>query len=42
VDPLVLSFGKRDVYVDLGAEHPIASEKESQQIAVEAIVQLIH
>jgi hypothetical protein len=34
-DPLVLSFGKRDVYVDLGAERPIAAEKEGRKIAVE-------
>jgi hypothetical protein len=34
-DPLTLSVGGRDVYVDLGAEKPIAAEKQGQRIAVE-------
>ena len=34
-DPLVLPFGGRNVYVDLGAEAPIAAEKEGRRIAVE-------
>jgi hypothetical protein len=34
-DPLILSFGRRDIYVDLGAEQPIAAEKEGRKIAVE-------
>src|SRR5947209_20607344 len=34
-DPLTLSVGGRDIYVDLGAEQPIAAEKEGRKIAVE-------
>lgn len=35
-DPLTISYGGRDVYVDLGAERPIiAAEKDQQKIAVE-------
>lgn len=34
-DPLILSIGKKDLFVDLGAEKLIAAEKEHQKIAVE-------
>ena len=34
-DPLTLSFGGKDVYVDLGAEKTIGAEKDGQKIAVE-------
>ena len=34
-DPLTLSFGKKNVYVDLGAEQILAAEKEGRKIAVE-------
>ena len=34
-DPLILSIGKRDLFVDLGAEKLIAAEKANQKIAVE-------
>jgi len=34
-DPLTLSFGKKSVYVDLGAEQILAAEKEGRKIAVE-------
>ena len=34
-DPLVLPFGRRNVYVDLGAELPIGAEKAGRRIAVE-------
>ncbi|MGB7518966.1 MAG: element excision factor XisH family protein, partial [Spirulinaceae cyanobacterium] len=34
-DPLILSIGKRDLFVDLGAEKVIAAEKKNQKIAVE-------
>ncbi len=34
-DPLRLSYGGRNVYVDLGGEQPIGAEKEGQKIAVE-------
>jgi hypothetical protein len=35
-DPLVLSYGSRDLYVDLGAEKTtIAAQKDNLQIAVE-------
>ena len=34
-DPLIIRWGKRDLYVDLGAEKLIAAEKNSQKIAVE-------
>jgi hypothetical protein len=33
-NPLTLSVGGRDVYVDLGAEKPIAAEKQGRRIAV--------
>jgi hypothetical protein len=34
-DPYRLVIGKRKAYVDLGAEMPIAAEKEGRKIAVE-------
>ena len=34
-DPLALSFGGVDLYVDLGAENVIAAERAGQRIAVE-------
>ncbi len=34
-DPLILAVGRRDIYVDLGAEQPVAAEKEGRKIAVE-------
>jgi len=34
-DPLILSIGKRDLFVDLGAEKLITAEKDRQKIAVE-------
>lgn len=34
-DPLALKWGKKDIYVDLGAEQIIAAEKREQKIAVE-------
>jgi hypothetical protein len=34
-DPLRLSWGGKDMYVDLGAEQLLAAEKAGQQIAVE-------
>ena len=34
-DPLRLSYGARDFYVDLAAEPPLAAEKDGQRIAVE-------
>lgn len=34
-DPLRLSWGGRDMYVDLGAERLLAAEKAGQRIAVE-------
>lgn len=34
-DPLILSIGKRDLFVDLGAEKLITAEKDHQRIAVE-------
>jgi XisH protein len=34
-DPLRLVWGRRDLFVDLGAERLIAAEKASQRIAVE-------
>jgi hypothetical protein len=34
-DPLVLEWGNKDVYVDLGAERLLAAEKAEQRIAVE-------
>ena len=34
-DPLVLKWGTRELYIDLGAEKLIAAEKTGQKIAVE-------
>jgi hypothetical protein len=34
-DPLVLKWGQKDLYVDLGAEELVAAEKFGRQIAVE-------
>jgi hypothetical protein len=34
-DPLRLSWGGKDLYVDLGAEQLVAAEKSGQRIAVE-------
>lgn len=34
-DPFRLSWGGRDMYVDLGAERLLAAEKDEQRIAVE-------
>ena len=34
-DPLVIRWGKKDLYVDLGAEKLIAAEKNNQKIAIE-------
>jgi len=34
-DPYTLTFGQRDVFVDLGAEKPIAAEREGRRIAIE-------
>jgi len=34
-DPLRLTWGGKDLYVDLGAERLLAAEKEGQHIAVE-------
>lgn len=34
-DPYILTFGQRDVFVDLGAERLLAAEKGSEKIAVE-------
>lgn len=34
-DPFILTFGKRDLYVDFGAEQPIGAEKDGRKIAVE-------
>lgn len=34
-DPLKLQWGKKDLYVDLGAVRLIAAQKENQEIAVE-------
>jgi hypothetical protein len=34
-DPLILSIGKKNLFVDLGAEKLIAAEKDNQKIAVE-------
>ena len=34
-DPLILSIGRRDLFVDLGAERLIAAEKSNEKIAVE-------
>ncbi|MEC4816876.1 MAG: element excision factor XisH family protein, partial [Scytonema sp. PMC 1069.18] len=34
-DPLVLTIGRRSVFVDLGAEKLIAAERGSDKIAIE-------
>jgi len=34
-DPLILKWGLKDLYVDLGAERLVAAEKEGRKIAVE-------
>ena len=34
-DPLILKWGIKDLYVDLGAERLVAAEKEGRTIAVE-------
>jgi hypothetical protein len=34
-DPLIFKWGKKDIYVDLGAEQIIAAEKRGRRIAVE-------
>ncbi|MHB2018983.1 MAG: element excision factor XisH family protein [Candidatus Xenobia bacterium] len=34
-DPLLLAFGATNVYVDLGAELPMAAEREGRRIAIE-------
>ena len=34
-DPLILSIGKKDLFIDLGAEKLIAAEKKKKKIAVE-------
>jgi hypothetical protein len=34
-DPYLLRFGERRLFVDLGAEMPIAAEKDGRKIAVE-------
>lgn len=34
-DPYTLTYGKKDVFVDLGAERVLAAEKGSEKIAVE-------
>jgi hypothetical protein len=34
-DPYLLQFGEHNLYVDLGAEAPIAAEREGRKIAVE-------
>ncbi|MBC6478404.1 MAG: XisH family protein [Hormoscilla sp. GM7CHS1pb] len=34
-DPLSLKWGKKDMYVDLGAEQLLAAEKDARKIAVE-------
>jgi hypothetical protein len=34
-DPLTIEWGKKDLFIDLGAEKLIAAEKQGQKIAVE-------
>ena len=34
-DPLILEYGGKDLFVDLGAEKLISAEKDNQKIAVE-------
>ncbi len=33
-DPYTITFGARDVFVDLGAERVLAAEKDNEKIAV--------
>ena len=34
-DPLTIEWGKKDLFIDLGAEKLIAAKKQGQKIAVE-------
>ncbi len=34
-DPLILKWGSKDLYIDLGAQQLVAAEKEGRKIAVE-------
>lgn len=34
-DPLIIRWGKKDLYIDLGAERLLAAQKDQQKIAVE-------
>lgn len=34
-DPYTISFGSRDVFIDLGADRPLAAERGDERIAVE-------
>jgi hypothetical protein len=34
-DPYILTFGQKDVFIDIGAEQVVAAEKGSKKIAVE-------
>jgi hypothetical protein len=34
-DPLILSWGARDLYVDLGAEQLLAAERQGEKVAIE-------
>lgn len=34
-DPLVLKYGKRELFADLGAERPVGAEKNGDKIVVE-------
>jgi hypothetical protein len=34
-DPLILKIGKKDLFIDLGAEKILIAEKENQKIAIE-------
>jgi len=34
-DPYTISFGQKDVFVDIGAEKAIAAQKQGEKIAVE-------
>lgn len=34
-DPYTLTFGQKDVFVDMGAERVLAAEKDNEKIAVE-------
>jgi len=40
-DPLMLRWGKKDMFIDLGAEFILAAEKSDRKIAVE-IKSLFH